>query len=242
MLIIARVNVKIGSLPSKIMNIVNSFIENLEALFEEKRNPPQALKNKAYMKNHFEFIGIWTADRRQLTSLLIKSSPLPDLKTVNTLVHTLWQRQEREYHYAGIQTLAYYHKLWQPETIELIEFCLTKHSWWDSVDGLNIDCVGKYFMLFPASTPITTRWNEDSNIWLQRSSIIFQKSYKSKTNRDLLAKHVLNVSESKEFFVRKAIGWALREYAKVNREWVLDFVGNNALSPLSKREALKHLG
>ena len=224
------------------MDTVNHFIESLQALLEEKRNPEQAIKNKAYMKHHFDFIGIWTADRRQLTSLLLRSTPLPDLDTVNKVVRQLWQMNEREYHYAGIQTLAYYHKLWQPQTIELIEHCLVTHSWWDSVDGLNIDCVSKYFQLFPAATTITTHWNETDNRWLQRSSIIFQKSYKGKTNKDLLAKHILNVADSKEFFVRKAIGWALREYAKTNKEWVLDLVGTHALSPLSKREALKHLG
>ena len=224
------------------MEYVNGFISSLQLLFEEKRNPTQALKNKAYMKNHFEFMGIWTADRRLLTKLLLQTYSLPDINTVKKAVLQLWQMEEREYHYAGIQTLAYYHRFWDESTINIIEHCLINHSWWDSVDGLNIDCVSKYFDKFPASTPITTRWNESDNIWLQRSSIIFQKSYKSKTNNHLLAKHILYVANSKEFFVRKAIGWALREYAKVNSPWVLDFVGNHTLSPLSKREALKHLG
>ena len=224
------------------MDIVNNFIENLQVLFEEKRDPKKALENKAYMKNHFDFIGLWTADRRSLTKDVLRATPLPDLETVTKTVLQLWQMDEREYHYAGIQTLAHYHKLWRTDTIELIEHCLVNHSWWDSVDGLNIDCVSRYFVLFPASVHIAGRWNESNNRWLQRSSIIFQKSYKGKTNKELLAKHILHVAGSKEFFVQKAIGWALREYAKTNPEWVLEFVGNHPLAPLSKREALKHLG
>ena len=224
------------------MDLVNNFIESLQVLFEEKRDTEQALKNKAYLKNQFDFIGIWTADRRSLTKDLLRATPLPDLETVAKTVLQLWQMNEREYHYAGIQTLAYYHKLWQPNTIELIEHCLVNHSWWDSVDGLNSDCVSKYFQLFPASIHIVGRWNDSNNMWLQRSSIIFQKSYKGKTNKELLAKHILNVAGSKAFFVQKAIGWALREYAKTNKEWVLEFVGNHTLAPLSKREALKHFG
>lgn len=224
------------------MDLVNNFIESLQALFEEKRDTEQALKNKAYLKNQFDFIGIWTADRRSLTKDLLRATPLPDLETVAKTVLQLWQMNEREYHYAGIQTLAYYHKLWQQNTIELIEHCLVNHSWWDSVDGLNSDCVSKYFVQFPASIHIVGRWNDSNNMWLQRSSIIFQKSYKGKTNKELLAKHILNVAGSKAFFVQKAIGWALREYAKTNKEWVLEFVGNHTLAPLSKREALKHFG
>jgi 3-methyladenine DNA glycosylase AlkD len=78
-------------------------------------------------------------------------------------------------------------------------------------------------------------------MWLQRSSILFQKAYKENTNQELLTKYILNCKESQEFFIRKAIGWALREYSKTNPVWVSQFVANNTLSNLSVREALKRI-
>ena len=77
-------------------------------------------------------------------------------------------------------------------------------------------------------------------MWLQRSGLLFQKKYKQATDNKLLAKYIQHLSSSNEFFIRKAIGWILREYAKTNAEWVKNFVETNSLSPLSKREALKH--
>ena len=217
-------------------------IETMKAFFEAKADAERAEKNKAYMKHHFPFIGLITAERRAITKDIIRQFPLTNLESVTTIVKSLWGLEKREYHHAAIDILAHYHKLWTTDTINLIEFCLLNHSWWDSVDNLNIACVGKYFALFPDKLSITSRWNEGDNFWLQRSSIIFQKAYRKKTNRELLAKHILQVTDSKEFFVRKAIGWALREYAKVDRDWVIDFVANNPLHSLSKREAMKHLG
>lgn len=224
------------------MNNKQLLVETMKAFFEAKADAKRAEQNKAYMKHKFPFIGLITADRRSITKELIKTFPISDLQSVNNVVKVLWQMDEREYHHAAIDILALYHKLWEPEIIELIEYCLLNHSWWDSVDNLNIACVGKYFTKFPNAINITSKWNNSDNIWLQRSSIIFQKPYKKKTDSELLATHILKVAESKEFFVRKAIGWALREYAKTNKEWVIDFVANNALHPLSKREAIKHLG
>ena len=217
-------------------------VETLKAFFEAKANHDRAEKNKAYMKYHFPFIGLVTAERREITKDVIKLYPLMDINKISEVVEILWQKEEREYHHAGIDVLAYYHKLWNRETIELIEYCLKNQSWWDSVDNLNIACVGKYFQLFPNEVKLTTTWNNSDNFWLQRSSIIFQKAYKKKTDKTLLAKHILRVADSKEFFVRKAIGWALREYAKVDRDWVIDFLANHPLHSLSKREAMKHLG
>ena len=79
-------------------------------------------------------------------------------------------------------------------------------------------------------------------MWLQRSSLLFQNKYKSKTDTELLSNYIIHLSPSKEFFIQKAIGWVLREYAKTNPDWVVAFVSNHALPSLSKREAMKHLG
>ena len=110
------------------------------------------------------------------------------------------------------------------------------------VDFLAPQILGPYFLQFPSERdPWIQRWMNSGNFWLQRFCLVFSLGYKDKTDTVLLAKTIQALSSSKEFFIQKAIGWALRQYARTDAEWVSDFVENNALAPLSKREALKHL-
>ena len=126
--------------------------------------------------------------------------------------------------------------------INLMEYMIVKKSWWDTVDHAASDLTGPYFKLFPEQIiKITGRWNGSDNFWLQRSSIMFQKKYRKDTDTLLLSKYILLHTDSKEFFIQKAIGWALREYGKTDQAWVKRFVQQNKLSPLSKREALKSI-
>ena len=152
-----------------------------------------------------------------------------------------WQLPEREWQYFALELLAHYKKQWRISTVKIIEYCIIHKSWWDTVDGIADVWAGEYFKLFPQQiTSITGKWNQSENMWLQRCSLLFQKKYKGKTDTKLFSKYIKHLSSSKEFFIRKAIGWALREYAKTNPSWVKNFVESNELSPLSKREALKH--
>jgi 3-methyladenine DNA glycosylase AlkD len=123
-----------------------------------------------------------------------------------------------------------------------MEWMITHNSWWDSVDSTNSHVIGKFFLQFPEYIkPTTSKWNKSSNIWLQRMSILFQLMYKDKTDTILLTKYIENCALEEDFFIRKAIGWALRAYAYKNKKWVIQFVKDHPmLSNLSKREALKH--
>ena len=123
-----------------------------------------------------------------------------------------------------------------------MEWMITNHSWWDSVDSTNSHVIGKFFLQFPEYIkPTTSKWNKSSNKWLQRMSILFQLMYKDKTDTTLLAKYIENCALEEDFFIRKAIGWALRAYAYTDAKWVKEFIKTHPhLSNLSKREALKH--
>jgi 3-methyladenine DNA glycosylase AlkD len=126
--------------------------------------------------------------------------------------------------------------------IHLLERLITQNSWWDSVDLLAGHLVGVYFQKFPEQRVLfVQRWDESKNMWLQRSVLVFQLKYKASTNTELLFQYCRKYSESKEFFIRKAIGWALRELAKTNPDSVIRFVNETQLSGLSRREALKHI-
>ena len=197
---------------------------------------------KAYLLNQFEFYGIKTPLRRQICKAFYATHPIADHKTLGNLIKACFAEPQRELHYFAIELLGYHKKLWSKQTIPLIEWMITHNSWWDSVDSTNSFVISKYFLQFPEAIESTTaKWNHSSNKWLQRMSLLFQLTYKDKTNFALLSQYIEHTQLEEDFFIRKAIGWALRAYAYTNPKWVRDFVKTHPqLSNLSKREALKH--
>lgn len=159
------------------------------------------------------------------------------------LVVELFAEEERELQYAAIDLLSRYGKKQASEAIEIYEQLVTTKSWWDTVDGLAGTVVSNHFKLYPDLIPIYNEaWINGDNIWLARTAILFQLKYKEETNAELLFANCEKWLGSKEFFIQKAIGWALRQYAKVDSEAVRVFVNSHTLAPLSRREALKHIG
>ncbi len=210
--------------------------------FLQHANSEKAAWSKAYMLNQFSFFGLQAPERRALCREHYREHPITVLSELEQIVRASFEMPEREYQYFGVELFSFHRKLWNPSSIALLEHCLVTKSWWDSVDHIAIEWLGPYFTLFPEKIkPVTGKWNRSANIWLQRSSIMFQKAYKKNTDTALLAAYILRCRDSKEFFIRKAIGWALREYAKTDPAWVQAFVKKHALSPLSAREALKGL-
>jgi 3-methyladenine DNA glycosylase AlkD len=221
---------------------MHPYLRPIATLLNELADASQASPMKAYMKNQFNFLGIKTPTRRSAFKEYMKLHKLDNEKNLNLIVAELWEMNEREYQYCAIELAAFHKKLWSEDIIILFEHCITTKSWWDTVDFIGSEWMHYYFKLFPDKIkPITDKWNKSANIWLQRSSLLFQKSYKKDTDLELLSTYIINLASSKEFFIQKAIGWMLREYAKTDAEWVKDFVSSNSLAPLSKREALKNI-
>lgn len=221
---------------------MHNYILPLQQQFIQHQNPERAVGAQAYMRNQFVFYGMEAKQWRLLVKTHIKSLPLPTPKELPAIVKALWQLPQREYQYAAVEIMAACQKQWPLAIIELVEYCLVRKSWWDSVDHIASKLTGPYFKMFPQQIiPITGRWNQHRNIWLQRSSLLFQKFYKKTTDTQLLANYIEHLASSEEFFVQKAIGWALREYGKTNPAWVKQFVASSTLAPLSRREALKRL-
>ena len=129
------------------------------------------------------------------------------------------------------------------DDIEGIEYLITHKSWWDSVDSLAPYFAASILSMDKShALKKSEEWIASGNLWLQRSAIIYQLKQKTKTDTEILEHNIMALIDHKDFFIRKAIGWALREYAKTNPEFTLDFVENHKdlLSNLSIREALKH--
>lgn len=218
------------------------YLKPLILAFEKAANEKEAKGMKAYMLNQFDFFGIKTPQRDAIVKSFLKIYRIQKYNELEEVVKYMWSQKEREWQYAAIDLLASHFTLWKASSIKLIQYCLINKSWWDTVDGIGSDWFPKYFSLFPEKQiTITQKWNKSNNMWLQRSSILFQRSYKKNTNTQLLSNYILQHQSSKEFFIQKAIGWALREYSKTNPEWVISFVEQNKLASLSKREALKRI-
>ncbi len=217
------------------------YITKTQQYFEKYRDAEAAIPMKKYMKNKFEFLGISAVKRKELFKVFFNTFPIPDYEISKVLVKEFFNLPEREYHYFAIQLLTKHKKRWAPTDIIYFESLILYKSWWDTVDLINSRIISVFFKKYPnLSKAMTDSWCESKNIWLKRVSIIYQLSYKSDTNTQILSKHILDNADHPDFFVQKAIGWALREYSKTNHKWVLDFVINNTtLKPMCKREAIK---
>ena len=221
---------------------MNSYWAPLAKQFEENANPKKALEMAKYMKNHFVFYGVSAPQRKELTRAHLKEHGLPPLEALHDVMLEAW-RLPREMQYSAIEVLVRMRKKLSPDHIPLLETLITTKSWWDTTDGIAPNVLGPILMDHEdlAGKKIV-EWIESGNLWLQRSAILFQLKYKQKLNRELLMLAVDAQLHSKEFFIRKAMGWVLREYAKTDKAWVIQFVDSRLeLSNLTKREALKHL-
>ena len=220
-----------------------NFITELENTFAENAKAENALPMAKYMKNLFPFFGIKTDKRRAIFKSLCKKHQTEINSNVRAIGWELFLKKERELQYCGIEILLKNLKNnYQVEDIIWIEQLLTTNSWWDSVDTISKFILGDYLQQFSNEIPtVIKRFSTAENMWLNRSVILFQLGYKSKTDFKLLQSLCIQHSHSNEFFIRKAIGWALREYAKTDPEAVREFVLQSNLKPLSKKEALKNI-
>jgi 3-methyladenine DNA glycosylase AlkD len=222
----------------------DAFIKAVETLYKKNGEPLRAEGAAQYMRNQFSYFGIATPERRQLTKQLINELEIPAGKKLDELIRKLWLRDKRECQYFAMELLERQMKKGEEVSVSLIEFMIQHKSWWDTVDFIAPKLAGEIFKKDKDQLEkITSKWYRSKNLWLKRSAIILQLKYKKKTNMTLLFKVILDSASEKDFFIRKAIGWSLREYAKTNPEGVKEFVRENelALSGLSKREALRRI-
>lgn len=217
-------------------------IENFYADIFELGDPQKSLKMKAYMKDHFPFVGLYAQDRKQVQSHYFKEWKLKNFLELEKTVLLLWAKNEREFQYAGIELLLAKHKVWDERIIPLVRKLIVTKSWWDSVDLLAASVLFKALEKFSIPYELVVEdYLSSGNMWLQRSAVIVQLKRKQKTDLELLLYAIKTVQNTKEFFIQKAIGWAMREVSKWNPIWVMEHVESLELDGLAKREALKKI-
>jgi 3-methyladenine DNA glycosylase AlkD len=216
-------------------------LEEFTARLELLRDPDRATAMSAYMRHQFAFLGIPAPLRQASNKAVFSSFGVKQKPLEPEFVLVLWQLPEREYQYTALDYLHFCHKRLEPDHLELLETLICSKSWWDTVDSL-APLVGIVVLRHPELLEQVDTWASHENFWLRRVAILYQLRYKRQTDVGRLFAAIVQNSLDKEFFIRKAIGWALREYARTDAKAVQDFVFDHPeLSGLSRREALKHL-
>ena len=220
------------------MNDIDQIIDAFKTAGDVQR----AADMKRYMRNLFDFFGVKAPIRRGLSNEFVRNVKKKSIDEVLECTNALWSQQERECQYVGLDLLIAVKRRLEPRHIETIQSYITRKSWWDTVDGLATHAIGYLFWQHPELRSLYVPiWLEDENIWLNRTCILFQLSYKDKTDFDLLSHVIMTLKEKDEFFIQKAIGWSLRQYSKVRPEPVQSFISANQLSALAVREGSKYL-
>ncbi|MBK8460171.1 MAG: DNA alkylation repair protein [Micropruina sp.] len=222
---------------------------DLREVFAAQANPERALGQQRYMKSALPFYGLTKPDTARAVRTVLARHPLAEREDWVDAILTIWDEAERrEELYAVLALLRHRaYRAWalDPAHLETLRRLIITGAWWDLVDEIAAHCVGDLLAARPAAvTPVLYDWAREENLWVRRSAILSQLTAKADTDRNLLSYAIEHSLADPDFFARKAIGWALREHAKTDPAWVIGFVSLNAdrLSPLSRREALKHFG
>ena len=213
-------------------------------LYEEMiqhKNEEQARQMSKYMLNKFEYIGIKTPERRKIFKNFFKEYKNEE-KIDWEFVNKCWENKYREFQYIAADYLKNMKDKLTIDDIPKFKQLILKKSWWDTIDNLDMT-IGALALKDSNVNKILLEWSLDENIWLKRIAIDHQLLRKEKTNTELLEKILKNNLGQTEFFINKAIGWALRDYSKTNPEWVKNFIEKNRenMAKLSIKEASKYL-
>jgi len=220
-------------------SLVAGLRDRLPALADPARAPGM----RAYLRDQFPFLGLGTPERRRAVRAVLSSLPRPDGEAVLAAAEQLWELPEREFTYAACDILARHQRLLGPEVLagRLRDLVLAR-SWWDSVDALAGGTIRPLVARHVGLADVMWAWSASGDRWLIRVAITHQLGRKADTDAARLLRLCAAHEQDREFFVAKAIGWALRDYAYTDPAAVRAFVdAHPSLAPVARREALKHL-
>mgnify|MGYP000381960850 FL=1 len=195
---------------------------------------------QAYMKDIAPFLGVKTPERRKLFKEIFRELPKPTSNELGKTARALWKLPEREYQYAACDLIDYFIESADKNFLkDHVQYLITQKSWWDTVDSLGSVAISPLTVKYPSVT-LMRRWNKSPNIWLNRAAIQHQRGRKHNTDIPLLLEFLDAHADESEFFIAKAIGWALRDLSRVNNSEVKKFLKKHPdLNRVAVREALK---
>jgi 3-methyladenine DNA glycosylase AlkD len=223
--------------------LAETIMARLELIYAPAADPERAVGAAAYMRNQFPFLGLTAPRMTQLNREVLAGLPAPTEPDLIAVARACWTRPEREYQYFACAYLRRHVRAGSPRLLPTLRELITTKSWWDTVDTLAAHTVGPLVAAHPVLLSTMDEWVEDENLWLVRTAILYQLRYKERTDADRLFRYCAKQAGHRDFFIRKAIGWALRDYSRTDPARVRSFVEEHRgeLSPLSVREATRHL-
>ena len=223
-------------------------VEALQNAYKKEGKPADAASMSKYMRNHFTFYGLKCPQRRDIDKQILSTYKSFDQSLLISLATELWQKEQREFQYFAVDLICKKVKVFSgsnsrhfKEASSCLLSMLTSKSWWDTIDPL-ASVVGDLVLKHGSvATDLMEEWIHSDNMWLRRTVLLHQLKYREKTDSSRLFRFCLDCAHEEEFFIRKAIGWALRQYHRVDPSAVERFVRRNGdkLSTLSKKEALR---
>ncbi|MEV7996871.1 DNA alkylation repair protein [Streptomyces sp. NPDC086077] len=224
--------------------LADTLLPRLTAAYTAAADPARAAPMRAYMKDVAPFLGLTTPVRRALSRTVVEGTPRPDEADCAAVALRCWQLPEREFHYFAVDYLRRHVSRCSSGFLPVARRLVTTVPWWDTVDLLAAHVVGPLVAADPGLKADMDAWILDDDLWVARTALLHQLRYKERTDSERLFSYCLRQSGHPDFFVRKAIGWCLREYAKTDPDAVRDFLARERgrFAPLSVREALKNVG
>lgn len=223
---------------------MDALFTEIYATFKREENEEVAKGMKTYMRGQFDYLGLKSPIRKALSKPIVAELAKEPKTIVYPLIKNLWNRPEREFHYLALDLyFKVAKKMMEEEDHVLLEWMICQHSWWDTIDFIAPKLVRIYFDKFPHQrNKIVDNWIKSENVWLQRSSLLFQLKQKDEVDYPFMISTIERLTGSKEFFINKAIGWLLREHSKRIPLEIKAYIDShqNQLSTLSVREGLKY--
>jgi 3-methyladenine DNA glycosylase AlkD len=223
--------------------LATTILDRLSEMYPAEADPVRAAGARAYMRDQFAFHGIPSPSLTALNRTVLAGLTKPTEADLVGVVVGCWAKPEREYQYFACAYLRRYVGVGSPSLLGTVRELITTKSWWDTVDTLAAHTVGPLVTKHPQLVSTMDEWITDENMWLARTAILHQLRYKERTDAERLFRYCTAQAAHKDFFIRKAIGWALREYAYSDPDGVRKYIEQHrpTLAPLSIREATKHL-
>lgn len=225
---------------AEVDGFADEVVGRLRGAFEPAADPDRATGAAAYMRHQFGFLGVSTPVRRRLAREALRGLPGPSEPQLAAAARALWAQPEREFQHAGCDYLRAHVGVAGPSFVPVLRELVTNKAWWDTVDVLAAHTAGPLVRQHPEVVATMDAWAGDEDLWVARTALLHQLTYKDATDERRLFDYCRLRAAERDFFIRKAIGWALRQYSAVAPDAVAAFVAETpALSALSVREAMR---
>lgn len=222
---------------------MHPLVEQIKAELQTLADPEIAEGMRAYMKSEQPFYGVKATPRRKSFKTIAKQFKKISFEEYEQTIFELWSGQYREEMYQALEVAEHYKMYRTLESWPIYDRLVRTSPHWDTLDWIAGKIVSLLVLKHRELETKLSEWSHDDNFWVRRASLLAHLRHKEQTNTQLLAETILTLAHEQEFFIRKAIGWVLRDYSYANPTWVANFVAQyeNELSGLSKREALKRI-